>query len=448
MSRIEKLQERLNTTLDNITTLADKVESEERDFDADEQGTYDTLKQDVESLNKQIAREKEIEELAKSRAVPVSPTAAEVHAYGSGARSNEKKLKGQLLVDMARAMYFGGGKKWAAAEYALQKGMKEAHAVFKAVTEPAETGVAGWAAELVRDGYGDFIDLLRPESVYARAPGMPAVLGRNGKLLFPGLTTGLGGGWVGQAQPIPVVQGVTNEQEISPYKLRVISVQTNDIMERSDPSSDVIIRDAMVRDTAIVLDTTFVSDDAASAGVSPAGIRNGVTPIDGSPAGATNTIEEIDAALAAAVGACLAANMTASLFWILNPVDVLKLRNRSTATGTYPYRDELDSGMLMGYPALQSNTQTAGVQTLVHSGSFYKLNEGMIEMAMSTEATLHYNTVPEQIVGGDGVPALPSAGNVRSLFQEDSVGLRLIMPASWGVMRTDAVQVITGIVIQ
>lgn len=447
MSRIVKLQERLNVTLDNIDALANKVEAEERDFDADEQGQYDTLKSDVETINVQIAREKEIEELAKSRAVPVTPTPAEVNAYGSGARSGEKKMKGQLLVDMARAMYHGGGHKWAAAQYAENKGMKEASAVFKTATEPANTTLAGWAAELVSEGRRDFIELLRPMSVYARAPGMSAVLGRNGKLLFPGLETGVAGGWIGEGKPIPVIQGVTNIQEMSPYKLGVISVQTREIMERSDPGSDTITRDSMVRDTAVILDTTFVSADAASAGVSPAGVRNGVTPIDGTPAGTTNTIEEIDAAMSGAVAACLAVNMDTSLFWMMNPIDILNLRQRSTATGTYPFRDELDSGMYLGYPVLSSNTVTQGVIILVHSNSLYKMAGGSMDMAMSTDATLHYNTEPEQIVGGDGTAALPTEGNVRSVFQEDSVALRLIMDESWGIMRAGAVQVVTGLVL-
>lgn len=436
MSRIVKLQERLNVTLDNIDTLANKAESEERDFDADEQGQYDTMKSDVETLNAQIAREKEIEELAKSRAVPVTPTAQEIASYGTGARSGEKKMKAKLYVDMARAIYRSGGSTWNAIQFAESTGLKEAAAVMKAAVDPATTTGTGWAAELVRDGYAEFLELLRPMSVYARMPGVSALLGRNGKLIVPGMTSGAGGSWVGEGAPISVRAAVFNRQEMSPYKLGVITVQTREIMERSDPSSDVLIRDSMVKDTAIVLDTTFVSADAASPGVSPAGIRNGVTPIDGTPVGATNTIEEIDAFLSAAIGACLAANMDTNLVWMMNPLTKLQLRTRSTATGTYPYRDELDSGMLMGYPVLDSNTVPSTAIVLVHAGSLYKLNEGSITMSMSTEAALEY----------DDAPSSPQA-TVRSLWQEDSVGLRLIMPASWGVMRTDAVQVIDSFVL-
>lgn len=440
MSRIQKLQEKLNATLDNIDELANKVESEERDFDADEQGTYDTLKSDVETINGQIAREKEIEELAKSRALPISPTPEEVKHYGSGARSTEKKLKAKLFVDMARAIYRGGGSSWNAIQYAESSGMKEASAVMKAAVDPATTTGVGWAAELVREGYTEFLDLLRPMSVYARMPGVSALLGRNGKLIVPGMTSGAGGSWVGEGAPIVVKPMVFNRQEMAPYKLGIITVQTREIMERSDPSSDTLIRDAMVKDTAEVIDATFVSDDAASAGVSPAGVRNGAGTVDATPAGALNTIEEIDAKMSEAIGVCLGANMDTSLVWLMNPLTILQLRMRSTATGVYPYRDQLDAGTYLGYPVLSSNTIPATNIVLVHSGSLFKLSEGSITMSMSTEAALQMDTAPANPM---------AAGTATSLWQTDSVGLRLIMPASWGVMRdkTKAVQDISGFVL-
>lgn len=438
MSRLKKLQKRLNETLDTIDVLADKAASDERDFDDDEKQQYETLKASVEEIKGQIAREQEIEELAKARAIPVEPKPE--HITGGTPNTPKKTIKAKLFVDMARAMYHGGGRYMPAIAIADQLGLKEASAIMKAVVNPADTATATWAAELMREGYGDFIELLRPKSVYARAPGMSAVLGRNGKLLFPGMTTGVAGGWVGEGKPIPMAQGVLNEQETMPYKLGVITAHTRELMERSDPSSDAIIRDSMVRDTAVVLDTTFVSDNVPVPGVSPAGIRNGITPVDFTPAGATNTIEELDAGFAAMVGACLSAHMDTNLFWMMSPLNKLKLRNRSTATGTYPYRDELDGMMLMGYSVLDSATVPDTVIILVHGDSLYKLVEGSIMLDMSTDATVHTSTAPEQIVSGGATPALPAEGNVRSAFQEDSVYLRLVMPASWGVMRTDAVQ--------
>ena len=66
--------------------------------------------------------------------------------------------------------------------------------------------------------------------------------------------------------------------------------------------------------------------------------------------------------------------------------------------------------------------------------------EGGIMIDMSTDATVHTSTAPEQIVSGGATPSLPAEGNVRSAFQEDSVYTRLIMPASYGNLRSGAVQ--------
>jgi hypothetical protein len=59
---------------------------------------------------------------------------------------------------------------------------------------------------------------------------------------------------------------------------------------------------------------------------------------------------------------------------------------------------------------------------------------------ISDQATLHMeDTTPLPIVDG-GVPAAP----VRSLWQTDSLGLRLIMPMNW-IMRRPVAALINGV---
>ena len=445
--RLTRHEKELNETLDAITTLADKAETEERDFDADEQKEYDGYKLRIEELKALIARDKEIEELQKSRAKPIDPKPQDgEERSGAGVlipkyASSRKRIKAALLVDMAKALYFGGGQPHAAIRAAQDMELKEAVAVFKAATAPADTVTATWANELMQEAYGAFIDLLRPMSIYARAPSQMAVLGRNGKVLLPGLTTGVGGGWVGEGKPAPVKQGVFNRQELLPTKLMVIVALTRELLQRSDPAADTIIRDSMLRDTGIVLDTTFASNDAAVAGVKPAGIQT----YDPAPTASTGTtITDIDADLSGMVNAMLGNNMDDSLFWLINPIRTNALRYKSTATGTYPYRDDIDNGMLGGYPYLKSNTQPNDVVTLVHSDSFYKLMEGAVEMAMSMDATLHFEDTNPEIIGTPGSPNVVAAP-VRNMFQEDSVALRLMMPAAYMMVRTGSVKVLTGV---
>jgi hypothetical protein len=55
--------------------------------------------------------------------------------------------------------------------------------------------------------------------------------------------------------------------------------------------------------------------------------------------------------------------------------------------------------------------------------------EGTPTIDAGREATLHYDTVPAQIVTAGGVVAAPT----RSVFQTDTVALRLRWPISWAL---------------
>lgn len=443
-TRIKKLQKRLNETVDEMDALNARAEAEERDFDADETATYTELTDRIKTLQATLERERDLETLKMQRAQANADATAEAEraAPGRTGAPAKKRMKGQLLVDLARTIMQGGQNPYAQLMFADQRGLKEATAVLKAVTNPADTTTAGWAAELVQQEYSDFIDLLRGMSIYANIPSRNALLGRNGSLLFPGLLTDASGDFIGEGQPIPCVEGVFNISEAKPYKLGVITVQTAELMNRSDPASDMEIRDSMVNGTAVVLDSKFTDNTAASAGVRPAGLQTH----DSTPtASGGDTIPDVDADLVAASGAMISRNMTNGLVWLVHPARLNSLRYKSTATGTYPYAIQIDNGTLGGYPFLSSTRQPADIVMLVHTDSLYKLIEGSIDIQASMDATIHTSTTPEQIVSGGAIPALPTEGNVRSMFQEASVATRLIMPAAWHVARADAVEVITGV---
>jgi HK97 family phage major capsid protein len=292
---------------------------------------------------------------------------------------------------------------------------------------------------LVQQEYSDFVDLLRGESIYARIPSRNALLGRNGSLLFPGLTTDASGDFVGEGAPIPCVEGVFNISEAKPYKLGVLTIQTAELMMRSDPSSDMEIRNSMVEGTAVVLDAKFTDAEVAVAGVRPAGLQTfDAVPV--TSGGVTQAL--IDADLKTVTGNMIGRNMNSSLVWLIPSVRINSLRYITDGNGNYPYRDQVNAGVLGGYPFLDSTRQPDDIVMLVHTNSLYKLIEGSIDIQASADATIHTSTTPEQIISGGAIPAIPAEGNVRSMFQENSVATRLIMPAAWHVARAGAVEVI------
>jgi hypothetical protein len=129
--------------------------------------------------------------------------------------------------------------------------------------------------------------------------------------------------------------------------------------------------------------------------------------------------------------------------WIINPGDVLAAGlTQATATGDFPFRAELGEGRLLGYPIIQSTTGTNDTMYLMDAADFATAL-GTPTFDVSDVATLHMeDTTPQQIVSGTG-PTV--ATPVRSLYQTDSIGIRLVWPLDWAVRRTNVVAWITGL---
>ena len=149
--------------------------------------------------------------------------------------------------------------------------------VLKASTAPAETTVAGWAQELVHTLWADFMQVLLPMSVFPRlsAKGLALTFGRNGKIIIPtrNLTPSIGGSFVGEGLPIPVRQGAFASQTLTPKKMAVISTWTRELDEHSLPAIEGLLRQAILEDTAIALDTILLDNNPATT-IRPPGLRS------------------------------------------------------------------------------------------------------------------------------------------------------------------------------
>ena len=104
-----------------------------------------------------------------------------------------------------------------------------------------------------------------------------------------------------------------------------------------------------------------------------------------------------------------------------------------------PFREELAGGTLAGYPVLQSTTGTADTMFLVDAADFITATGDTPNFSVSDQAVLHMeDTAPSQIVtvGSPNVVAAP----VRSLWQTDSMAIRLLLDINWAMQRTGTVQ--------
>lgn len=318
--------------------------------------------------------------------------------------------------------------------------------VTKAATAPATTTTTGWAAELVQTSVLDFMESLKAASVYPalREKGGTFTFGRNGVVSIPSRNTGtsLAGSFVAQGAPIPVRQGAFTATTLTPKKMAVITTFTREIAEHSTPSIEAILRDAIRDDTAQAIDTILLDNVAASV-TRPAGLRNGVT---GATATAGGGFAALVGDLKALVGGLITStngNLRAPVF-IMNPVQALAISLTQNAGGDFTFAAGIERGMLNGYPVIQSANVAAGTVFLVDAADFFTATGDEPRFDVSDQATLHMeDTTPAQI-GTAGTPNVVAAP-VRSMFQTDSIALRMILDMNWAMRRAGAVAFVTGV---
>jgi HK97 family phage prohead protease/HK97 family phage major capsid protein len=317
----------------------------------------------------------------------------------------------------------------------------------KAASALAMTGVAGWAAELVQQIVTDFMQTLMPKSVFPRLSGMGLALtfGRNGKIIIPtrARTPTIAGSFVGEGLPIPVRQGLFTSQTLVPKKMAVITTWTREIDEHSVPAIEGLLRDAIQVDTAVSLDAVLLDANPATT-IRPAGILNGVaglTPTAGGGfAALTGDIKQISGALLTGTNG----NVRAPV-WLMNPQQVNSAGLvAAPGAGVFPFRDEIGRGSLGGWPIIDSGTVPLGTVIAIDAADYVSVTGDGPRFEISDQATLHMeDTAPSDIstAGSPAVVAFPA----KSMFQTDSLALRLILPINWTIRRPGTVAWVAGV---
>jgi HK97 family phage major capsid protein/HK97 family phage prohead protease len=318
--------------------------------------------------------------------------------------------------------------------------------VSKAVSAPALTTTTGWAAELVQTAFLDLIETLIPVSVYPGLAnrGPKFTFGRNGIISIPARSTAttVAGSFVGQGAPIPVRQGAFTATTLTVKKLGVITTFSREMAEHSTPQIEAVLRQAILEDTSVAIDTILLDATAASA-IRPAGLRNGVT-------GATATTGGGLAALVGDVKALAGSLITSSNghlrdpVWIMNPVQVLSIQFQTNATGQFIFQDEIAQGRFRGYPLYQSTTVPTGTVLLIDAADFFSATGDVPAFTASDTATLHMDDTTPLALSATGAPNTVAAP-IRSLYQTDSLAIRMTLDMNWAMRRTGVVAFVSGV---
>ena len=195
------------------------------------------------------------------------------------------------------------------------------------------------------------------------------------------------------------------------------------------------MRQLIIDDTGVAVDTSFIDNVAISA-IRPAGIRNGIT---GLTATAGSGFTALVADIKALTGALSAVNALRKPVWIMNPVQLNAIALTESQGNGFPFQDQITSGSLVGYPVVVSSTVPAGMVILINAADLMVTQGEAPMFSVSDQATIHFeDTTPLQITTGAQGSAV-AATPVRSMFQTDSLALRMILPMNWAMLRTGSV---------
>jgi Phage capsid family len=286
---------------------------------------------------------------------------------------------------------------------------------------PASLSVSGWAGSLAAVAVGEFISSLAPTSAAAKliAAGMRLSLAGKQYAKIPrrkdagAPATDIG--WVAENEPIGVYQRQFDSVQLGPpKKLAAMVVCTNEVLSYS--GGEQILGTMLREDVAATLDSALFDDTAAGA-TRPAGLLNGITPIDPSTAtSARDQMVEDFANLGGAI-ADLGGNGE-NLIFICSPRQAIFARLNFISN---------EQITIWSTPALADGDIIA-----IQADAFVSAFAAEPTITLAKEATLVMSNPAGELVpatGGVSVIADP----VSSLFQQDLVGIRILLPCSWCV---------------
>lgn len=429
-SKIESAKKQIIAKKNELAKLADAAANGE-DVAA---STLETLTKSIKEDQAKVASLEKAEQVLVSKSAPafIRNKAANEYSFEKSALVMLKAKADSISPVQAAIELYGEDSGTVAVTKSLTT---------KAVVDAARTDTATWAQELIRPAYGEFLDLLRPMAILpqlAAKGGINLTFGGDNQVIVPfynGTANNLAGAFIGEGQTIPVKKTAFGSKTIKSNKLGVITVCTSEILSRSVPSIEPILRDAILQDTAAVLDSIALGTGAATA-TTPAGLLNGVTAV----AAAGVTAADVITALKTAINAMNAANLGRTPVAVMRPNVKLGLSLMMNATGQFIFANELANNRLLGIDIVTSQAAPAGEIIIVDVAEVY-FGLGSPSFAVSDTAALQMNDSPAT------GPDLSKQGTkeVASMFQNDMYAIRMISHVGWADVRGGGVQVINGL---
>ena len=475
--RIKEFQTARAAKVAALEAVQEKALKEGRNKDAAEQEEFDTISDEIVAIDKELKDLTRLEAVQIRQATRVGPDDDdddEVADEAKGVRRNGNngtgvrtthivkqlepgimfaryvKCLGAALGDLSQAavlakLHYSDTPQIAQVLKAGLKGSILAD-IQKANVAAGTTTDATWAGPLVAYNQfaGDFLEFLRPQTILGKfgRNGVPSLRMIPFNVHIRGQTSGGTGYWVGQGKAKPLMKVDFNDTYLGWYKVATIAVLSEELLRFSNPSAEALVRDAVAAAIIERLDTDFVDPTKiAVANVSPASITNGAHTHHS----AGGTAADVRADIATAMGDFIAANIApTSAVWIMQATTALQLSLLRNAFGQAEFPGiTLNGGTLEGVPVLTSqyvpNESGGAMMILVNASDIWLADDGAVTIDASREASLEMSTTPASNSG------TPTAAQMVSMFQTNSVALRAERFINWQPRRAAAVSVIDDV---
>jgi HK97 family phage major capsid protein len=442
----DQIKDLENTRAAKAARMAEVMQKsidEGRSSDEDEAEEFDTLESEIKAIDGDLVRLKRIDAL-QAQATPVdarTSKAASASREGAGPTivikdaNPEEKFKGQFFTRLVIARTLGAMDFRPASAVAAERWGKS-HPMLVEILRANEVAGGGsgsgeWGAELVTadNRYtGDFIEYLHSMTVYDRLPlrEVPANVMIKGQ---DGTATGY---WVGESKAIPASAADFSNVSLTPLKVAALAVVSKELLRDSSPAAEALVRDALVKASAQRTDATFLSATAASAGVSPAGILNGVS----AKASTGNSADSVRRDIGALYGDFITAKNASGLYIVTTPSLGKQLQLMTNALGQQEFPGiSHNGGTLLGDPVVTGDNVGTGDLILLKPSDIYKIGDNGIAVEVSRDATIEMSSAP---IGASDTPA-GQTQNPVNMFQSESVAIKVVRSINFAKRRTSAV---------
>ncbi len=450
--QIKQFQDTRKLKAERMKEIMEGACGEGATLDAAQTEEYDTLEDEVKHIDKHIDRLKGLEKINIETAKPITATPTDEQAKSLGQKTQVKPVfsvktnnGGIALAQVVKFLGRAQGNRLGALELAKQAtdiDHRVVH-VLKAAVAAGSTGNSTWVGPLVGEVssvYADFIEYLRPQTIVGQfgTGSIPNLRRVPFRVPLIGQSSGGSGYWVGEGAPKPLTKFDFNRTTLEPLKVANIAVLTNEAIQSSSPAADVIVRDQLVAALRERMDIDFVNPaKAAVAGVSPASITNGITPIPSSGTDAEAVRTDIRALFAAFIAAN---NAPTTGVWIMSATTALALSLMHNPIGQPEFPGiSMMGGTFQGMPVIISEYVPAGIVILANAQDIYLGDDGGFNVDMSQEASLQMDDAPTNN------SVTPTPTEVVSLWQTNSTGFRAERIINWARRRQTSVAYLTGV---